>query len=213
MTNTRISSAVVAHQARIVEATELTRTIGGLITVDDGSLGAEDNHLRAWALTAAQPADWALVLEDDALPVAGFLEQAEAALTAAPADVVSFYLGRSKPPRWQRRIPDALQQSDLTGAHWITCGHMIHAVAIAMRASLRDDWIDWAHTSTLPIDQRVSEWCRTRGHLVAYSTPSLVEHADLPTLVAHRDGLPRDKARIAWRTGIRERWNSTAVMM
>lgn len=208
-----ISYAVVGHEARIVEATDLAHSIGAVITVDDGTAGADANHLKAWQATSAMDEPWACVLEDDAQPVHGFVDQATSALAAAPADVVSLYLGRYMPRRWQHRIPDALQQADLAGAHWITTGHMLHAVAVAMRTELRDDWIEWAHTSTLPIDDRIGAWCRSRNHLIAYTVPSLVEHSDMPTLIRHRDGKPRNQPRIAWRTGTRQTWNSRAAAM
>lgn len=209
-----ISFAVVAHEARIVEATELANSLGAVITVDDGTAGADANHLKAWAATSAMDGQWSAVLEDDAIPVHGFLEQAEAALAAAPADVVSLYLGTGKPRAWQQQvIPAALANADAHQAHWIATGHVLHAVAIAMRTELREDWLAWAPQSTRPIDQRLSEWCRLRDHTVAYAVPSLVDHHDGPTLINHSDRKPRSMARIAWRTGTRSNWNSRAVTM
>lgn len=206
-----ISTAVVAHEARIVEATELAHSLGAVIAVDNGDLGAEKNHIHAWELTAARPAEFALVLEDDALPVAGFLEQAEKALAAAPEPVVSLYLGTSRPRRWQERIPAALAIADRTNAHWATAPHAIHAVAIAIHTDMREDWLDFASDNALPIDERVSAWCVARRLKVAYSLPSLCDHADGPTLIQHRDDKPRDKPRVAWRTGTRDHWNSKAI--
>jgi hypothetical protein len=208
-----ISCCVVGHADRIVEATDLARTLGAAVVMDDGTIGADANHLLAWAETARTETEWCAVLEDDALPVAGFVEQAELALAAAPADVVSFYLGKGRPVRWQYLIPGALEKADQGRAHWITTNHMLHAVAVAMRAPLRADWLAWADTSTLPIDDRLGAWCRSRRHSIAYTVPSLVEHSDLPTLVRHRDRRPRTKPRAAWRTGVREVWNSKAVAM
>lgn len=206
-----ISTAVVAHEARIIAATELATSLGAVITVDDGSLGAEGNHLKAWAATAARPGEWSLVLEDDAQPVPGFLEQAEAALKVSPAPIVSFYLGKNKPKAWQHRIAQALDQADMADAHWIDTHYLLHAVAVAMRSDLRDDWLATAPTLDFPIDQRLSEWARMRGHRIAYTIPSLVEHADWPTLVQHRDRQPRTDARHAWRTGTRKQWTRRAV--
>jgi hypothetical protein len=208
---TTISCAVVAHTERLLAATELAKNLGATVAVDDGSIGADANHLRAWELTAAHPSDWAIVLEDDAQPVPHFLTQAIEALDVAPAPIVSLYLGRGKPRTWQHRIAQALDQADRAGAHWITTHHLLHAVTVAMRTDLRDDWIDWAQTSTLPIDERLGEWARHRGHQVAYTVPSLVEHADWPTLIRHRDRQPRQPGRIAWRTGTRDRWSRRTV--
>jgi hypothetical protein len=208
-----ISFAVVGHHARIVEATSLAHSIGGVVTLDDGSIGASGNHLRAWDATTTLPSDWACVLEDDAVPVDGFVEQAERALACTPERVVSFYLGRSRPPRWQERIAPAIRHADRAGSCWITTVHAIHAVAIAIHADLREDWLDFARTNPLPIDERMSAWCVAREHRVAYSWPSLVDHADGPTLIEHRDARPRDVPRVAWRTGTREYWTTAGVSM
>lgn len=200
------SFAVVGHHARIVEATSLAHAVGGVIVLDDGSIGADGNHLRAWDATSTLPSDWAVVLEDDAQPVAGFVEQAEQALTMAPEPVVSFYLGRTRPRRWQERIAPALANAERRQAHWLTTTHVLHAVAVAIRVELRDDWLTFAHTSPLPIDERLTAWCITRDHKVAYSLPSLVDHADGPTLIEHTSTAAATGPRRAWRTGTRTGW-------
>lgn len=206
-----ISTAVVAHEARITAATNLATNLDAVLTVDGGSLGAEANHLRAWQATGTADGDWALVLEDDAQPVPNFLEQAGQALAVAPAPIVSFYLGKNKPKAWQHRIAQALDQADMAGAHWIDTHYLLHAVAVAMRSDLREDWLDWAPHHDFPIDQRLSEWARMRGHRIAYTVPSLCDHLDGPTLVQHRDRQPRERGRVAWRTGTRDAWTSRAV--
>ncbi|AHH20839.1 putative bacteriophage protein [Nocardia nova SH22a] len=210
---TSLSCAVVAHTDRLGAATDLAALADAQISIDDGTLGAETNHLRAWAMTRNHPSDWALVLEDDARPVPGFTEQVHAALRKAPAAIVSLYLGRTRPRTWQHRIAQALDQADMLDAHWITTHHLLHGVAVAMRTELRDDWIQWAASSELPIDERFGAWARERGHPIAYAVPSLVEHADWPTLIRHRDGQPRDQGRIAWRTGTRDIWTSRSVFI
>lgn len=210
------SFAVVAHEQRLTAATELAHSLGAVISLDDGSKGAEANHLEAWRLTQLpdnEECAWSVVLEDDALLVPDFAAQIEKALTAAPEPVVSLYLGKAKPRRWQERISDAIEIADRRDAHWITGPHAIHAVAIAIRTELREDWLDFAHTNELPIDERISAWCVARRHRVAYAWPSLVDHLDGPTLIRHRDGKPRDLPRIAWRTGARDTWNSKTTSL
>lgn len=208
-----ISWAVVGHHARIVAATDLARQVGGVVAMDDGTFGAARNHLRAWAETCTLDAGWCGVLEDDAEPVDGFTEQAELALAAAPEPIVSFYLGQTRPHRWNReRIPPAIRRADRHGAHWLVSTHVLHAVAIAMCTQLRDDWLDWAHASKLPIDERLTAWAIARDHKVAYAWPSLVDHADGPTLVAHAPTTVTGPRR-AWRTGTREHWTPAFTSM
>lgn len=208
-----ISWAVVAHTARLDEATTLAKTIGAVVTLDHGDTGAGANHLRAWDLTTDVDSEWAAVLEDDAQPVPDFTTQAEAALSAAPEPVVSFYLGRTRPVRWQDRISLGCIQADRAGAHWLTTTHTLHAVALAIHTDLREDWMDWANSSDLPPDERMAAWCLARGHRVAYTWPSLVDHADGPTLVQHTRTGNTIGPRIAWRTGIRHAWTPAATPM
>src|SRR5690606_41991585 len=66
------------------------------ISMDNGR-GSNANHDAAWALYDPW-AEWHVVVEDDAVLTSGFLQQAAAALAAAPGDgAVSFYLGNSRP--------------------------------------------------------------------------------------------------------------------
>lgn len=207
-----ISTAVVAHDSRLVAATELAKTVGGVLSVDDGTAGVNGNHVRAWQLTTATSTPWAAVLEDDAQPVDGFLQHAEAALAAAPASIVSFYLGRTRPAHLQHLIRHALHVADQEDAHWITADSVLHGVAVCMRSSLRDDWLDFAHAdhaTHYPVDELMGAWCRYRRHTAAYCIPSLVEHADGPSLVKY-EGY-HTQPRKAWRIGARDTWNSRTV--
>ena len=209
-----LSCAVVAHPDRLIAATELAATVHGVLALDDNGIGAGANHARAWEFTTALESEWALVLEDDAEPVTGFMNQAEQALAAAPEPVVSLYLGRTRPVRWQtERIAPAVAVADQQGAHWIASTHVLHAVAVAIHADLRADWLDFAAANTLPPDERLTAWCISRGHRVAYSHPSLVDHADGPTLVRHTRTGTATGPRRAWRTGTREHWTPKAVPM
>jgi hypothetical protein len=209
-----ISYAVVGHEQRLIAATELAKSIGAVLSVDDGTAGVHGNHCRAWQLTAATPNLWSTVLEDDAEPVPGFLEQAESALTVAPAAVVSLYLGRTRPAHLQHQISSALHRADHEDAHWITADTVLHGVAVAMHSSLRDDWLDFAsqdHGTRYPVDELMGVWCRARGHRVAYTTPSLVEHGDAPSLVPYTGY--HTQPRKAWRVGTRDAWTSHSVAL
>ena len=47
------------------------------------------------------------------------------------------------------------------------------------------------------IDEAITVWCQERGHEVSYCVPSIVDHADGPTLIDHPDGIERDMPRRA----------------
>jgi hypothetical protein len=54
-------------------------------------------------------------------------------------------------------------------------------------------------------------WSTRNNVEVAYTVPSLVDHADGPTLVQHRDSSVREPGRVAWKTGTRRKWDSNSV--
>src|SRR5262249_18502746 len=154
------------------------------ISWDDGTLGAEGNHKAAWEWHAENnTAPWSVVLEDDALPVDGFLNQAAAALTEAPTQLVSFYLGQARPPQWQTKIADAIAKADANEAHWIVSTALIHGVAVALKTDLIPSMLNWVSQTPLPIDEAVSHWARAHHKAVAYTLPSLCDHADQGTLI------------------------------
>src|SRR5690606_24339674 len=88
--------AVVGHPKRAKQASELAHALDAEVAMDNGR-GSNANHDAAWALYDPW-AEWHVVVEDDAVLTSGFLQQAAAALAAAPGDgAVSFYLGNSRP--------------------------------------------------------------------------------------------------------------------
>jgi len=203
---------VVAHTSRHQQAHTLSDTVNAdYLSVDDGTLGCEANHHDVQASLADLPTTWSVVLEDDAEPMPGFIEQLHQALPMSPSPIVSFYLGRRRPPQWQNRILTAIGEAANTDSPWIVSTHLLHAVAYAIRTSLLPSLL--AHESTHPIDEHIGDWARRHGNTVAYTVPSLVDHADLPTIVKHRDGQPRRPGRRAWTVGSRESWSSRAVVM
>jgi len=209
---------IVAHTSRLHQANTLADTVGAeYISVDDGTLGCNGNHKKVWAYLNDYPTEWSIVLEDDAIPVEGFTEQANAALSVTPAHVVSFYLGRHHIPEldWEHRKQAAIAQADTVDAHWLTTNHLLHAVAVAIRTKYIPNM--WHHLNQMPdvfpIDEAITHWAYNTGHMIAYTWPSLVDHADQPTTFRHPDKMDRPPGRIAYRTGTHNTWTDKAVMM
>lgn len=207
----QVRIGVVGHVLRREQAETLAESVGAdVLWIDDGTLGCEGNHRRVQVDLSELPSSWSVILEDDALPVPGFREQLADALIHAPTPIVSLYLGKMKPAHWQQRIKTALHHAAKEGASWIVSSHLIHAVGYAIKTDLLPSLLK--HPTELPADQHIGHFARSYGHLVSYATPSLVDHADLPTTVTHSDG-PRRPGRKAWTVGPREQWTSQAVTM
>ena len=206
-----VAVGIVGHTTRSAHAEALGRRVDGFVSLDNGQLGCDDHHLSVLERLAGLTAEWAVVLEDDAVPVASFRRNLRAALPLAPSGVVSLYLGQQRPPQYQAAIATAVDAADAADASWIVGSRLLHGVGYAIRSSLLDSLLDFV--SILPIDEHISAWAQLHGHCVSYIWPSLVDHADLPTIVAHRDGEPRPPGRIAWRTGSREHPTSSSVSL
>lgn len=211
------SLVIVAHPLR----EELVRTLAEqvepeAIIWDSVDQGCTSTHTDAWEWLADSTTEWGVVLEDDALAVDGFGDQLTQVLRVAPADMVSLYLGRGNPPHWQRPIARVIWPNNgLPGAedpNFLVCGHLLHGVGYAVRTALIPDLVAHLRTSTLPLDEAVSDWTLRCGHRVAYSRPSLLDHRDGPSLIRERaDGYPRDQQRTAWLVDTREQWSSTVA--
>lgn len=205
------SVGIVGHTTRSRHAEALARSVGGFVAVDNGTLGCDRNHLSVLERLEHTPSTWAVVLEDDAAITPDFKAQLRQALPLAPSGLVSLYLGRQRPPQYQASIAAAVEEADAQDASWIISSRLFHAVGYAIKTSLLPSLLDFA--SHLPIDEHISAWAQLHGHVASYAWPSLVDHADMPTIVAHRDGEPRPPGRVAWRTGSRETWTTAAVSL
>jgi hypothetical protein len=209
---------IVAHISRVGQAGDLADEVGPAhIAIDDGTLGCEGNHHRVWHTLAARDSTWSVVLEDDAVPVGDFRAQLDSVLAVAPMGIVSLYLGRSRPPQWQQKIERACYSATARDASFIVHGRLLHCVGVAIKTPLVPSMLDAITGNAcyrLPIDEAISAWAKANRYGVAYSWPSLVDHANGPSVAIHRDGVPRDDLpRRAWRAGTRSRWGTAQVAM
>ncbi|QGJ92098.1 glycosyltransferase [Gordonia phage Keelan] len=206
------STAIVAHPSREGRAQSLSEILPqpNTIVMDNDNLGPGENHWRAWVAAYNEDAEWILVVEDDALPIEGFEDELAQVLSNSPSPVVSLYLGKSRPFAWQHGIGETLNilaEQDNSSAY-LMAEHMLHGVGIAIRNELVADMLTWApmyHTvqgRPKPYDEAIGMWCRAIGLPVAYPYPSILDHADTESLVAHVDKRKREVGtRVAWKTG------------
>lgn len=217
-----IGIAICTHASRGGRAQRLADAVDAdMVGVDMGGLGAAANHRACWDWLAATDLEWGIVLEDDALPVPGFRAQARAAIASSPAGVLSFYMGRNRPPHWQ----DSYAQGIATGKHYLLAPELLHAVGYAIHRDLIDA-VREATATTRHFNEAVSDWCRATGRKVAYTAPSLVDHDHtLPSLIANqptrydesapgsvpRNFTPPGWERRAWTVGERADWDRSSV--
>lgn len=205
-----ISWAVMGHPSRQRQANILAWALGGRLVLDEDAAGENATGDHAWAAHDATSA-WHVVVQDDALPVPDIARQAPAALAAAPAPVVSFYLGTNYPPQTVRPCRDAIGRADAAGSAWITAPRLFWGVAVAIRSDLIADMLRRVGRSKMPYDQRISHWAERSGHQVAYTWPSLVDHADGPSLIPRL--VQRMAPRRAYRVGRPASWTTEPVRM
>ena len=213
---------VVAHQDRADDLAELRALQPAVIEVDDGTLGCGGNHLAT--LRALQkrvdPYTWAVVLEDDAVPVKGFGEQIYAALNVAPTRIVSLYCGSGYPAQYQRLFTEAIQTHE--DACWLLHPQLRHAVGYAIHPSIIRPvtvGMETAIAKRYAPDDAISHWAMRNRETVGYTNPSLVDHKDGPTVIDYRMHLGRPtvpgrkRPRKAHRVGTRGTWTDSSVIV
>lgn len=220
--------AVVAHPARRARAEALAEAVAAeAISWDEGGIGCAMNHLQAleWLEKSGEP--WSVVLEDDAAPVRDFRRQLAGALPRCPSGVCSLYLGRGRPPHWQPSIArreGALSVGACPDVPWYTAPELLHGVGYAVRTEvvplLRRVVRRRVIRHNEPVDEAISGWLRATKQFCSYTRPSLVDHADIPTLLAFHptrhaatdpDMVNRNEVRRAWRVGGRRDWTGGSL--
>lgn len=207
-----IAIGIVAHIDRQHMAEQLAEQVNADFISIDGihqRLGCNANHRRTWTEIAALNPTVGVVLEDDAVVCPDFRHQLEQAIKASPTHITSLYLGRQRPPQWQRNITKATEAADNTDAHYLLCTHLLHAVGVAVTAEHIPPMLNFTATRNyLPWDEAVGCYARNVGQKVAYLWPSIIDHRDGMSLISHRDKQPRTPGRTAWRIGTRTTWDT-----
>jgi hypothetical protein len=207
MTDYTFYVAVVAHEKRRKMAEELSQLVDAdKVFYDDGFLGEWRNHYKALRAGERSGATHVVVLQDDALPVEGFSLALESMVEEMPNELISLYVGTHKPRAQQVEI--AVKKADQKNAAWLTADTLMWGVGIVVPALLISEMLDHVSGSKLPYDQRLGLWAEDTGRDVYYTWPSLVDHADEPTVIAGRS--KKQGRRVAHRVGIPS-WNDETV--
>lgn len=190
----KLSFSIMAHPDRDERVKDV---LAGLPDVDapvswDREGPASGNADRVWrnaraAWQMAEPdSDWHVLLQDDAVLCPDFAAGFSEALRHVPGPaVVSPYLGKGRlvPGRWA----GLAEKADERGATWIRTQKLMWGVCIAIPTLLIPDMIRHADTrANVPDDMRVAGWAEKSGTDVWYTWPSLIDHAQVPSLTKHR---------------------------
>lgn len=187
---------LVAHPSRAHHVATLQQHLPVMATVVD-TVSARSGHMAALRL-AAQLDERVAIMEDDAIPVQRFDELSDWWAMERPNDLLSFYLGTSRPRELQAHIDAKIAEADRRGHRDIWLSPLIHGVCYSIPVSGLPMVID-----KMQKPSRVREadfaigvaW----GREVCYPLESLVQHRDEAPVERHPDGLERTEPRIARR--------------
>lgn len=185
---------VVAHHSRAEQAHTLAaRVAADAVLMDPTDHGARWAHGQALLWTAKRhERTW--VLEDDALPSRTFRDEAESWGERFPDDLISGYLGRSRPTWLQGRMRRLIDDAETGHLDRVRLPYLAHGVCYSLPAGTAGDV--YRNLAPGPADYAIGD---TWGKPVLYPLPSLVDHADGASVERHPDGQARVKGRVAWR--------------
>jgi len=152
-------------------------------------------HTGRRAMASYDPdCDWHVVVQDDAIVCADFLEGMAQALEYVPDDcIVQPYVGTGRPI--QGYVQQAVDQADAEGACWIEMRGMNWGVAVAVPTWTIESMLVWCDRRTWPnYDKRVGQYYLSKlAWSTWYTWPSLVDHMDPErdgeaSLVSHGGG-------------------------
>jgi len=192
-----LSVAMMAHPKRRAQAEAICERL------DRETPIVWDQRNNRWdtgrrAMLAYDPAcTHHAVIQDDVLVCRDLFAGLVKALENVPADVpVCGYVGRVRPQL--EMVTACSERAAETGAAWVTMHTLNWGPLVAVPTDCIDEMV--AHCDTLRdvpnYDRRMSRYFELeRGIRTWYTWPSLVDHADGPSLVQGRIGTDRTKAR------------------
>lgn len=191
----KLSAKIMAHPVRKKEAERVQSCLdrGVEIIYDTVDVPSKDprqrwaNGRRAWE-SYDPSADWHMVIQDDAIVCEDLMAGLEEALSVlGPQGLVSAYTGTGRPNQYH--IRRALRHAVDKGHSWMTTRSLCWGVAIILPTNVIDGmlkWCDHRDRSRMNYDMRIGVYARdVLKWKTWYTIPSLVDHADGPSLVGH----------------------------
>ncbi|MEY9836725.1 hypothetical protein ABH941_001945 [Streptacidiphilus sp. EB103A] len=188
MPQVHLSVAVMAHPSRARAALRLQADLAALapeVVFDpepEGPPSALRTARRAWS-AVAPGATHHLVLQDDAVPCAGFAAQAAAAARARPEDGLAFFT------EWGSRTAHMVRIAALTGASWARAvDEYVPAPALLLPAHIArgfDEYAERKADPATPDDVALDDYLRELGVASYVSVPNLADHLETPSLTGN----------------------------
>ncbi|MGP3983158.1 hypothetical protein [Streptomyces sp. KR80] len=183
----RISGAVMGHPRRQESAKALiAQAPDGLLQLaldpdPDGPPTALRSAMTAWSAVTSE-ATHHLVLQDDAVPCAGFFDRVHEIVRAAPDAALAFFTS------WNSRNGAAVRMGALLGARWVEATReYTPTVALVLPARLASGFADYArrHADGWPDDVVMQRYLRAHRVPTYLTVPNLVEHDDFPSVAGN----------------------------
>lgn len=187
-----IHFAVIADPKRREQSEALANRLAADLLVDREFRGHQWNHRRGWA-TTPRWADWACVLESDAILCPTFEQCLEREISQADdKQVLQLYSGTNYPRQIQHRYRAAF-----TARQHLTTSRTWHAVGTAAPTTLIHGLLDATRGTTRPWDEAMGDHIQAIGWTVKATYPSHVDHEDGPSTLPPTTWQPRNKPRRA----------------
>lgn len=201
----RLSIAMMAHPARAASVERILAALDRDVTVVwDEKQDRWDTGRRAW-LAYDPDATHHAVIQDDVLVCRDLCAGLEQALAHVPSDApLCAYIGRVQP--YHKIIEDAVMDAGQRSASFCTMTSLCWGPLVVVPTTAIETMV--AHGDTLTdvanYDRRLSRFWELERHIpVWYTLPSLVDHADGPSMVPGREVTNRSSSsarhnRVAW---------------
>lgn len=187
---------IVAHPSRAHHVARLQDCLPVMTTVID-TVSAKSGHLSALRI-ASQLSERVAIMEDDAIPIRDFEALSDWWDMRRPDDLLSFYLGTSRPRQFQPMISERMNRADRRGDADIWLPTLIHGVCYSIPRHgvadvlARTEMLDRVLEADFAVG---AAW----GMPVCYPIESLVQHRDEAPVERHPDGQARSEPRVARR--------------
>lgn len=185
---------IVGHPSRAAHIGKLVTHLPVVATVVD-TISAWSGHNTALRL-ASQCDERVAIMEDDAIPVEQWDALSDWWDMQRPHDLISFYLGTSRPREFQSLIDMRIRQAELIGEKDIYLSRLIHGVCYSVPRAHVHVVVERMNRERREADFAIGNaW----GRSVCYPIESLVQHRDEAPVEKHPDGEPRKELRVARR--------------